>query len=1492
MPDPTAIFDALDTEYQRREAEAGAFPADLAEIAKTTPYVAEKLARQRGWTPTKAVDPEAFAYETAERLLKDAPDTPDEDVLAIKAWAQRRKGINVVREETAASADQDMTGAAGSAFNATAVPLASEASRATFGIPEFVARKVVAPVVEAVTGAKPATKEQVQAAQAQGREAHPFLSDLSGGVGATAGAMTLMVPAAGAMTPLLAKVGMSPGVASTVANLLAGAAHGGAVEGSAEGALRSGLFMGGQSALGRVFRGATPGAGRYLASEAAAGSTASVLSQLATEGHADPARVLADGVVNALFGIGGARAAGRVKARDHVAAEVAKGREIPEIVADDVFKAMWEESRTYPDPTVEAASTRGEFDARLAEMQASKAEIPAFDPVAEAKATAAEFDAKVAPESPAPTKPVLEAPRPVVEAPAAPVETPAPAAMKAPRIDPADVAVVRDAVKELSGRVNRFESQGVKVNIENFLLVGAKDGFISELRNSEMLTPALEAAINRISKAKIAEIEARRGPAPVEAPKAEPVPVAPDAPSSRTLVGTDKRGKEVWEIRGRFYVKDPRGRYGAAHPQEVAEAKASQPPAATAPEAAAPVDPVSKYAATPRYQERSVYDPKPSRPAKPTPEAKAIAKAIGESPDSVQWLLNKEAAGTSMYPDEARVYHKVVQHRMDNPPASKPGKQGERGAVDPTGPMDVVRELGMMARRWFGSATGRIKSYDTPAAKETYNKAKVAIDEQKRIRGEMGDELEAIERVSGHLAGVTEGGRAVTALGTPRFVEGKNYATSDFFDLIEGRRAPANPTEQSIMDLGRRVIGKLGKITQDAGLKQQGPDGTYHDFVANTDAIAPRISAPDMIDVIDLGPNHRAWRPVIEVFASKSGAPIEAVEADFLSRHKASKGEGPEGSEKSTQAEFQRQYPEVPVAVKVGGQTLRLFETNPATYFRRLVESRAARLGVVKGFGQDTDQGTPVKDLRDRFVTETNKPDDFVGLMRMLHGQQRTKPMLDPSSAIGRAGRGIGRGWSVARELMLTGSPVTNIPEPFTGSTLDFLGPFGVARAVARVFRGKSDPLRQQARQEGVVTRDRRNLSLDAANVPESVTRIATETLSTPRSAVENSQELIAGLGTMEKVASLAAGKGTERDVQRLLVLGYDQPTARRLAAGQGTPEEYARIRREAPGSMIGANLTRAEKSWVENTRWAKPVTVIGTYAFNTMRVNARQVKAFFSTMGTLADPTVPPAQKFKRAIAATSHLTQFLANKTLQGAAQYMIAAALMQKGDIAASELTDDPMGFLAKSFGSAAIGGPYAAAGRALFSDGDVAAISPAASVAIQAMDAVSGKGKYRDMDTLDRMSEFAKRLIPGARYLKSAAVAIGLGSEQALDIENARSAYWNWRRDFDPPTQWGAKEREDERDYRVALRSAYRNVTAGEEPEVVAKAVLTAIGGADAIGKDRKKAATSIRRRMLLTAPAVKDRLDALKKRIGDRAFKDLEAHDALLDSLADAVQRGE
>lgn len=173
---------------------------------------------------------------------------------------------------------------------------------------------------------------------------------------------------------------------------------------------------------------------------------------------------------------------------------------------------------------------------------------------------------------------------------------------------------------------------------------GGYDRRLAEVESARPATPALEPVAE--AKATAAEFDARPTPEPTAPEKPVSVaPVAPDAPASKTLVGTDKRGREVWEVRGKFYVRDTGGRLGTAHPQEVAEAKASaQTPA---PEPARLTDLTSPEAKT---GNASVEPPVEARPMEAPPKPADVVRELTAPPaETSMFAGGPESISTKAY---------------------------------------------------------------------------------------------------------------------------------------------------------------------------------------------------------------------------------------------------------------------------------------------------------------------------------------------------------------------------------------------------------------------------------------------------------------------------------------------------------------------------------------------------------------------------------------------------------------------------------------------------------------------------------------------------------------------------------------------------------------------------------------------------------------------------------------------------------------------------
>ena len=144
-------------------------------------------------------------------------------------------------------------------------------------------------------------------------------------------------------------------------------------------------------------------------------------------------------------------------------------------------------------------------------------------------------------------------------------------------------------------------------------------------------------------------------------------------------------------------------------------------------------------------------------------------------------------------------------------------------------------------------------------------------------------------------------------------------------------------------------------------------------------------------------------------------------------------------------------------------------------------------------------------------------------------------------------------------------------------------------------------------------------------------------------------------------------------------------------------------------------------------------------------------------------------------------------------------------------------------------------------------------------------------------------------------ETALAATGLGSPEAHAIETSKRAFFRWR--YDRPRKGTFIPGDDTMgaEYRANIRRAYQAVIDHDTPDAVNEHVMKALG---VKGKDKRDVAEAILRKRLLTPDSLgvsraeaKATLDALKSRIGEDAFRNLETHDALLDRLATAIKRG-
>lgn len=823
---------------------------------------------------------------------------------------------------------------------------------------------------------------------------------------------------------------------------------------------------------------------------------------------------------------------------------------------------------------------------------------------------------------------------------------------------------------------------------------------------------------------------------------------------------------------------------------------------------------------------------------------------------------------------------------------------------------DQAKETGGFLRREFGSMIGRVESYGTPAARETAQRAKRAVDVEGAARGQLNEPLNRVLRLAGSPSGVTRRGRAISELSRPQRVEGKNYGMAPLRQAIEGKIDPPTSEAAEAIEAARALIDKRGELFERVGLKQMDPDtGDVVSFQRKGDKVAPRVMTPEFFDLVERGQNSKSYQAMVDAFADTSGASREQVESIFENMRGDMLEEGPQATAARSQAEFMRQFPEIPDVLYVNNRAIPLTETSLYDYARTLADRGAARIGVVRAFGQDIGDEAPVAALRQRFADEGGKPEAFTQLMRGLHRLNPERPIVDPGSQTAQLIRGVNSAMGVVKESILSLSAVPNLAEPL-GAAREFTGNMNMLKGAFDLVRRPRETI-QALEQAGAITKAVANLSIDPNRPAESFAKGVRELMSraTLRNPVEELGEKLTAAGTARKVQRMQQGRGGTADILDLRSLGYSLEDARRLAQGGGTQAEYDAIVREAPRKLMGSNLSRAEQSRFENRRVVKALVAFQHYAQTTIRRTANMAKTYVRTMNdAITGSNLKGAERWNMAFRANTKLANHLFGRAAAGATSYFLLSALVGGTDgakIAWNEAKSDPVKFLKDSLIYSLFAGPFGAVIRTFEGDindtGDFLGQSVFPfHVAKQAWDYASGSGMYEGRNWGDATSQLLQRMAPVSKVfnegiLAQGMAAMGFGNEKARQLDVAHRAYWRWRFEAAPPPDFTPGQvSESQKRFRRHMGSAYDTLRSGGTPQQIAEHLLKAL---QTEGKEGANLAASIRARKLLTrrqiAPGESDevyqqRLRELVNRIGKDAYRNLLVHDRLLEAWAESL----
>lgn len=871
-----------------------------------------------------------------------------------------------------------------------------------------------------------------------------------------------------------------------------------------------------------------------------------------------------------------------------------------------------------------------------------------------------------------------------------------------------------------------------------------------------------------------------------------------------------------------------------------------------------------------------------------------------------------EAAGKRLYDQLSSVHHAGlpplppnVKHHLGNAAREAVGAAGEAANYLHK---QVLSDMETYVRA--GRQQGGGSAPDEAAAK-----VRRASDSSKIYLGQMNAEL--------HAAQLAAGKHGDDSLHAWDLAPSGGHSQSRLLTLLERNRKPKgapahyiNPASQipitrkaaNVLAAGAKFIAKRGEIAENIGVQRINPATGKPEFFTNSTDIAPRQRTSIHQDIIAHGPSGEAWIPMINAYAEENpGIPREVFERHFLAEHEASSsGASMDAQGRAIATEFFRDWESVPhilhIKGKYGRRDLPLYEYRPYEYFTALAQHAAGRFGVIESFGQDIGTHNSHRDMLDAYHAETGNAKPLKDALAALQGQPLDRPLIDPGSSTANIMRATQSVIGIAKALNLSASAVNNAAELVFGNAQVFsnLGDWGKAM---KEYATNHKAFEGAYRALGAATGDVANTIIDPHKPITSTLSIGGEKIMRIvfNKFLNEVQEHLAPGIRAQAVARMKAGKGGGTDAVDLKVAGFPRKVARLMAAGKGIAEDYDAYIRLGGTQETGSPATGADLSRIEHNRAFQAALAFTRYPM-------MQIRKFTKLMQVVGEDSHESftSGKWNEALPAYSRLAKFLGFKTAQGVAGYMLTAFATggaQGTTIAFNEFTDHPVSFLRDALVYNVLAGPFGAVLHYTAGDtGNLVNNIYPIFAGREIHDALFGEGSYTNLGKMERGVKLVERMTPINRTVANVAALVGYHQGINRNDINIR-AYWRWQRRNRDLGEVDIKELDPAgRQFQQGMRAAYQLIKNGESPAEVQKAIVRA---ALPFGREkglpeaelRKKAMTSLRNRKLLTrgklgAADEKEfvkKVQSLRSGVGDRAFKELLAHDALLSAMIEGVK---
>ena len=856
------------------------------------------------------------------------------------------------------------------------------------------------------------------------------------------------------------------------------------------------------------------------------------------------------------------------------------------------------------------------------------------------------------------------------------------------------------------------------------------------------------------------------------------------------------------------------------------------------------------------------------------PNPKLLKKLFGSSKHKVKRYSDSEID---------RLYNNAIDRLSKDKPKEEIVIASE--VTTPVKPQTQVSKI----LNWFtGDMVERMKSVGTPTSIQAAELGRQAIDIQKKTHGELSRELDVALKASGS-------GKAAKDLA--RFVEvdinGSKVLVNRLHAAIEGL-IEVKGAERDLVEKHKDLIEKRGNLFEKNEIMQEGPDGEVRPFKVMGRDIAPRIMSGEFYRILETGVGSVEFNTMVKEFVKATGLSEAEVQSYFSEMQSNIRGDSPETPTRTTQAEHSRKWKNIPHAIKVGNELIPLIEYRPFEYARRLADTGESRIGVASVFGQELAGTSVIKQIKDQIAKEGGDPKKFHEMIRALSAAPVETQVLDAGTASGKIIRGLSTTYSLIRQSSLSASLIPNIPEVL-GNIRRFSGMDGLVRSIYKLSKNPlavNDALEQL----GAITVDIANVAVDPNRPISSRVRAINEAQSRAflYKYINEFQEKLSAVVALDKVERFKKGKGTGLDALYLREMGFSRSEAELMSKGNAPQSLYDSMIRRAPAHLSGGAARSGERSRIEHNKIFQRVAAFETYAQMKMRSLNRMVNTNIKAL----EEAVSERDYGKLSDVTKSVMSDVVGNAAAGAASQFLLAYAYGGKdnAEIKWNEVKDDPLGFIISAWAYTSFAGTY---GAILQSTAEGNLENPLEMfypyvVGSEIVQGITGTGGYKyDQTTTEKAIRFAKRFAPVNRPFSQLMVATGLGNKEAKKTDNAIKAYYRWKINNGYGGKYVGNIDDDIKQFRGNMNKAVDAMVKGKDINEIINFMLASIDG---LNKDEKSIKTSLLAKRLLTKAKVSpgkdedtfnERLDVLRKKIGDKAYQRLRDYDELLTTWSES-----